>query len=115
MKAKVGLWLFVGLVFDVVSMLRFAWVGVSSKNLFVVASVCLGVGLSSVPLSFRGGAMLVVNGVVDLFCGWLLWGSVGVVVVLWVVLRCPAFCDVRRVILFCVALCLDPPFHVAHS
>ena len=41
--------------------------GVSSKNLFVVASVCLGVGLSSVPLSFRGGAMLVVNGVVDLF------------------------------------------------
>ena len=56
MKAKVGLWLFVGLVFDVVSMLRFAWVGVSSKNLFVVASVCLGVGLSSVPLSFRGGA-----------------------------------------------------------
>ena len=24
--------------------------------------------------------MLVVNGVVDLFCGWRLWGSVGVVV-----------------------------------
>ena len=59
--------------------------GVSSEDgLFVVASMCLRVGLSSVPLFVRGGAMLVVNGVVDLFCGWLLWASVGVVVGLWV-------------------------------
>ena len=47
--------------------------GVSSKNgLFVVASMCLGVGLSSVPLFVRGGDMIMVNGVMDLFCGWLL-------------------------------------------
>ena len=58
---------------------------VSSKDgLFVVASMCLRVGLSSVPLFVRGGGMLVVNGVVDIFWRCLLWGSVGVVVGLWV-------------------------------
>ena len=39
--------------------------GVSSKDgLFVVASMCLCVGVSAVPLFVRGGAMLVVNGIV---------------------------------------------------